>query len=87
MFSDMSKRKKVIEQVEINGIAIGPSLTKEQAKAIFAMGEDAVIFVLMTQAKMAAEQTVSSKPGKHADDPSCPSGQKPPYEKENSQGL
>ena len=75
----------VQEQVEINGIPIGPPLTKEQAKAIFAMSEEAVIFVLMTQAKMAAEQAGPSQPPQQAEAPSCPSGPKPPYKKSKTQ--
>lgn len=84
MFNDMSQN--VIEQYEINGIPLGPELTKEQAEAIFTLGKEAVIFALLAQAKMAADQTLASKPGKQADDPSCPSGQTPAYEKPNTQG-
>ncbi len=72
----------VKEQLEINGIPLGPELSKEQAKAIYALGEEAVVFVLLTQAKMAAEATQAQKPAPGgSDDPSCPSGQKPVYEK------
>jgi len=83
MFNGMNKTVK--EQLEINGIPIGPSLSKEQAKAIYAMGEEAVIFVLLTQAKLADEKKLqelktASGPG-GPDDPSCPSGQKPAYKK------
>ncbi len=72
----------VKEQLEINGIPIGPELTKEQATKIYEMGQDAVVFVLMTQAKMAAENPDDQKqnPG-GPDDPSCPSAQKPAYKK------
>lgn len=79
-------KHKVIEQFEIGGIALGPELTKEQAEAIYAMGKDAVTFALLTQAKLAAEQTVSSKARRHSEDPSCPSSQKPVYEKANTRG-
>ena len=72
----------VKEQIEINGIPLGPSLSKEQAEAIYAMGKEAVVFVLLTQAKLAAEATQAQKPAPGGpDDPSCPSGQKPVYEK------
>jgi len=71
----------VKEQLEINGIPLGSGLSKEQAGAIYAMGKEAVVFVLLTQSRMAAEKTpVKPTPGR-SDDPSCPSGQKPAYEK------
>ena len=82
MFSDMSQ--DVLEQYEINGIPLGPELTKEQAEAIYALGKEAIIFALLTQAKMAAERTVAINVDKRSDDPSCPSGQKPVYEKPNT---
>ncbi len=80
MFSGMTET--VQEQLEINGIPIGAELTKEQAEAIYAMGKDAVVFVLMTQAKIAADNPDDQKqhPG-GPDDPSCPSAQKPTYKK------
>lgn len=76
------KTETIKEQLEINGIPIGPELTKEQAESIYAMGKEAVVFVLMTQAKMAADNPDDQKnnPG-GPDDPSCPSGQKPTYTK------
>ena len=53
----------VKEQLEINGIPLGPELSKEQAKAIYALGEEAVVFVLLAQAQMAADEdiVISSK--------------------------
>ena len=72
----------VKEQLEINGIPIGPELTKEQAEAIYAMGKDVVVFVLLSQAKMATEIIQPKRPDPGGpDDPSCPSGQKPTYKK------
>lgn len=72
----------VKEQLEINGIPLGSSLSKEQAEAIYAMGKEAVIFALLAQAKLAAEAAEAQKPAPGGpDDPSCPSGQKPTYEK------
>lgn len=79
MFDGMATTVK--EQLEINGIPLGPGLTKEQAKSIFAMGEQAVVFVLLTQAKMADAKTQEKPAVPRSDDPSCPSGQKPAYEK------
>lgn len=57
---------------------IGPTLTEEQARAIFRQGEEAVVFSLLQLAKMLAEQsaTVSTNAS-----PTTPSGMKPPYEK------
>ena len=73
-------------QLEINGIRLGPALTKEQAKAIFALGQEAVVFALLAQAKSLADQNGDRSPGSHSDDPSCPSGQKAPYEKPDKKG-
>ena len=55
-------------------------LTEDQARAIYAQGEEAVVFALLAQAKMLAEQQASSAGTSH-DTPSTPSGMKPPYEK------
>lgn len=71
------------EPLEIHGIRLGPKLTEEQAKAIFAFGEQAVVFALLAQAKSLAEQNGDRLAGSRSDDPSCPSGQKAPYEKPN----
>jgi transposase len=84
MFSVMKARNA--EQLEINGIALGPALTKEQAKAIFALGEEAVVFALLAQAKVLADTHLKATPPSRCDDPSCPSGQKPPYEKPSTKG-
>ena len=83
MFGDMNVTS--VEQVCINGIPLGSALTKEQAQAIYDLGNEAVIFALLTQAKIIAESEQKSKP-KVSDDPSCPSAQKPTYEKQNSNG-
>lgn len=79
MFSVVAVRD--VEQVILNGIAIGPNLTAEQAKAIYALGEQAVVFALMTQAKVIAEIQASTVAPTAASDPSCPSGQIPVYQK------
>jgi hypothetical protein len=56
---------------------LGPQLTPEQARAIYAQGPEAVVFALLSLAKRLAEQRqAASRP-----DPSAPSGQTPPYVK------
>jgi hypothetical protein len=72
---------KTAEPLEIHGIRLGPELTAEQAKAIFALGEQAVVFALLAQAKILADRNGDRSPPSRRDDPSCPSGQKAPYEK------
>ena len=57
---------------------LGPGLTTEQARQIYAQGVEAVVFALMTLAKLTAERAAAS-----GTDPSCPSGQTPPYAKAN----
>ncbi len=67
----------------MNRLGVGPGLTEEEAKAIFALGEDAVVFALLKQSKMMAEQEANKLPVGSPDDPSCPSGQKPIFVKPN----
>lgn len=57
---------------------MGPSLTEEEARAIFAQGEEAVVFAMLTLAKMAA----SKQNATGADSPSTPSGMKATFQKE-----
>jgi transposase len=64
---------------------LGPSLSEAAARAIFARGEEAVVFALLAQAKMLAEQLSASAASSH-DTPSTPSGAKPPYTKPQSSG-
>lgn len=59
---------------------LGPELTEEQARAIFAQGEEAVVFALLAQAKLLAERMAASAQGSHQT-PATPSGMKPPYAK------
>jgi transposase len=59
---------------------LGPELTEEQARAIFAQGEEAVVFALLAQAKLLAEQHASLSASSHQT-PATPSGMKPPYAK------
>jgi transposase len=61
-------------------ISLGATLTEEEARAIFAQGEEAVVFAILGLAKMLAEQQASVAKTSH-DTPSTPSGMKPPYEK------
>lgn len=58
--------------------SIGPQLTEDQARAIFALGPDAVIFALMTQAKMIGDLQA---PKQGQVDPYTPSSHIPPYQK------
>lgn len=61
-------------------IPLGSALTEERARAIYAQGEEAVVFALLTQAQMLAEQQASAAGTSHQT-PSTPSGMKPPYQK------
>lgn len=61
-------------------VSLGPLLTEEQARAIFFQGEEAVVFALLSQAKMLAEQQ-AARAGDSHQTPSTPSGMKPPYQK------
>jgi len=74
---------KNAEQHNINNIALGPGLTKEQAEQIFVLGKDMVVFALLQLAKMAAEQNPDKLAVGGPDDPSCPSAQKPIFTKPN----
>lgn len=56
-------------------IPLGPDLTEEQAKAIFAQGEEAVVFAFLQMAKKLAQQQSM------AGTPSTPSGMVPAYKK------
>ncbi len=66
-------------------IPLGASLTEEEARAIFAQGEEAVIFALLVLAKMLAEQQAETAATSHQS-PSTPSGMKPPYQKPAAAG-
>lgn len=61
-------------------IPLGAGLTEQQARDIFAQGEEAVIFALLAQAKMLAEQQAVAAGLSHQT-PATPSGMKPPYAK------
>ena len=64
-------------------ISIGSQLTREQAEAIFAEGQEAVVFVLLEMAKRLAEAEGKRNP---STTPSTPSGMIPVYEKPAVQG-
>ena len=66
-------------------VPLGPSLSEAAARAIFALGEEAVVFALLAQAKMLAEQQSASAGVSH-DTPSTPSGSKPVYTKPPASG-
>jgi transposase len=61
-------------------IAVGPTLSEEQARAIFAEGEEAVVFALLQMAKLLAEQQAAQAGTSHQT-PATPSGMKPPFAK------
>lgn len=66
-------------------VPLGPSLTEEDARAIYEQGPEAVIFALLTLAKQLAEQTAAAGGASHQT-PSTPSGMKPTYQKPSAKG-
>lgn len=76
----MSSEQEVRPHPEIAKL-LGPQLTPDQARAIYQAGPEAVVFALLTLARTAAAS--SPVPPKPTIDPSCPSGQTPPYTKTN----
>ncbi len=64
----------------ISGIPLGPLLSEEQARAIYALGEDAVVFALLAQSKLLSEQQAEAAFTSHQT-PSTPSGMQPVYGK------
>jgi transposase len=58
----------------------GGTLTEEQARAIYAQGEEAVVFVLLQLSKRLVEQKAKTAAESHQT-PGTPSGMKPPYQK------
>ena len=63
-------------------VHLGPALTEQQAREIFAQGEEAVVFALLQLAKMAAQGNPASDSNSHA----APSGMKPPHLKPRTGG-
>jgi len=58
----------------------GVPLTEEQAREIFARGEEAVVFVLLELSKRLVEQQAKTAAESHQT-PGTPSGMEPPYQK------
>ena len=58
----------------------GSALTEQQAREIFAQGEEAVVFALLQLAQRLAAATGAAAAQSH-DTPATPSGMKPPYAK------
>lgn len=61
-------------------IVLGATLTEEQAREIYARGEEAVVFALLQQAKMLTERQGAEAAISHQT-PGPPSGMKPPFAK------
>ncbi len=66
-------------------IPLGANLTEEDARAIFAQGEEAVVFVILEMAKRLSERQAAEAAHSH-DTPATPSGMKPPYSKPSTSG-
>ena len=74
----MTKAPRVRNGCRIDGttrLATGACLTEQQAREIFAQGEEAVVFALLALAKLAAQGNPASDSNSHA----APSGMKPPH--------
>ena len=61
---------------------LGAALTQEQAREIYAQGEDAVVFSLLRMAQMLAQQQ-AGQAGLSHETPATPSGMKPVFQKPN----
>jgi transposase len=61
-------------------ISLGSNLTREQAREIFARGEEAVVWALLAQAQMIARQQAAAAGSSHQT-PATPSGMQPPFAK------
>ena len=75
----MTSCSKVLPKSTLDGLR-GAMLTEEQARAIYAQGEEAVVFVLLELTKQLAEQKARTAAESHQT-PATPSGMKPPYQK------
>lgn len=64
----------------LDNISLGANLTEQEARAIIAQGEEAIVFALLQMSKMLAEQQASMAATSHAT-PATPSGMKPVYKK------
>ena len=63
-------------------LPLGPALTEQQAREIFAQGEEAVVFALLALAKLAAQGNPASDSNSYA----APSGMKPTHLKPSTTG-
>lgn len=61
-------------------ISVGPTLTEQQAREIYARGEESVVFALLQFAQQLAAQTAQAAATSN-DTPATPSGMKPVYAK------
>lgn len=59
---------------------LGPSLSEEEARAIYALGEEAVVFALLDLARRLAQAAAGEAAVSHQT-PATPSGMKPPHAK------
>ena len=64
----------------LNDISLGPGLIEEQARMIYAQGGEAVVFTVLSLAKMLAEQRAAAAATPHQT-PVTPSGMQPPCRK------
>ena len=69
-------RREVVPITALD-VSLGPSLTEAEARAIFAKGEEAVVFALLSLSQMAA----SKQNATGAESPSTPSGMKATFQK------
>jgi len=51
----VQRMEQTAGQDGVNGIALGPGLTEEQAEQIFQLGKEAVVFALLKLARMSAQ--------------------------------
>lgn len=61
-------------------IPLGPTLTEEQARTLYAQGEEAVVYAILAMARMLAKLQADEASVSH-DTPSTPSGMRPIYQK------
>lgn len=66
-------------------IPLSPTLSEDEARAIFAQGEEAVVFALLSLAAMLGRQQAQAGACSHRA-PSTPSGMKPPHDKPTARG-
>ncbi len=69
-------RHKEVSLITALDVSVGPSLSEKEARQIFAQGEEAVVFALLSLAKLAKQKQTGA-----ADSPSTPSGMKPIFTK------